>query len=251
MPDIVRQSYTAKVDDVSQAKRTVVSVITTDTVDRAGEVVLPSGIDLKEYKRNPVVLWSHNLSLDMDLPTIGKCLWIKRTEDGRGLIAKTQFTDDEFALKVFKLYQDEYLRAFSIGFTSSRDDGGPPTTEEIRARKDWAKARWIYRKSALHEYSACNVPCNPDALAVAVSKGLISKQDEAYFPDIDELIDQADSLGDEPPADEPETAIELPPLVGRRFGDVFAEQLALQHAQLKAAQEKAVRDSIDLARGRI
>jgi hypothetical protein len=65
--------------------KTDVSVVSTDHVDRDGEVILPGGLDLNEFRQNPVVAWAHDYS---QLP-LGKAKWIR--PKGNGLIAMTQF----------------------------------------------------------------------------------------------------------------------------------------------------------------
>jgi hypothetical protein len=46
---------------------TFVATITTDSVDRDGEVVVPAGMNSKDYERNPVLLYEHDV-----LKPIGK-----------------------------------------------------------------------------------------------------------------------------------------------------------------------------------
>ncbi|MGH9427503.1 MAG: HK97 family phage prohead protease [Terriglobia bacterium] len=142
----------------------VVAVLSTDTVDRDREVVLPSGIDLRNYRKNPVVLFGH----DMSLP-VGKALYVKT--ENETLVGKVKFATTQFAIDVFKLYQEKILRAFSIGFMPQK--GGPPEEKEIVEKPSWAKARWIIRACELYEFSSVSVPANPEALATAISKGML------------------------------------------------------------------------------
>ena len=37
-------------------------IVSTETKDRAGEIVKQDGMDISFYKKNPVVLWAHNYS---------------------------------------------------------------------------------------------------------------------------------------------------------------------------------------------
>ena len=59
--------------ELEPESRTDVSYITTECVDREGDVVLRAGIDKALFDENPVVLWMH----DSSVPAIGRCLWIK------------------------------------------------------------------------------------------------------------------------------------------------------------------------------
>ncbi|KKK95351.1 hypothetical protein LCGC14_2673660, partial [marine sediment metagenome] len=73
----------------------VVSYISTAALDRDGEVLLPEGVDLTNYRKNPVVLWSH----DYKSVPVGKNLWIK--QDAKGLKAATLFANTERGQEIF------------------------------------------------------------------------------------------------------------------------------------------------------
>src|SRR5439155_10450678 len=77
-------------------ERASVDIITTDSVDKDFEVIIPTGIDLDSYRKNPIVLYQHEAS-----KPIGKSLWVKSTSNG--IKSKTQYAkrpDD---------YQGEFL----------------------------------------------------------------------------------------------------------------------------------------------
>ena len=67
--------------------RTVVAKISTTAIDRDGDVVLPSGLALGDFRKNPVVLLNHD---NGSLP-IGRALSVKR--DSNAVIAKVQFAE--------------------------------------------------------------------------------------------------------------------------------------------------------------
>jgi hypothetical protein len=151
-------------------ERASIDVITTDSVDKDREVVLPDGIDLESYRRNPIVLYQH-----LDHQPIGKSLWIKPT--GNGLKSKTlyasrpaDFVGDFLPDLAFALVQQQILKGRSIGFLTLMID--QPTPEQLQARPDWKDAQIIISKSEMFEYSVVSVPCNDQALQEAVSKGL-------------------------------------------------------------------------------
>lgn len=134
------------------------SVISTAQPDRAGDVVVPSGLrNLDEFLRNPVVLWAHQRTL----PPVGVCRRLEIQTDR--IIAETQFARGvPFAEDLFRLYEQGILRAWSIGFEPLR------VTPQRRGLR--------YDEWNLLEYSAVPVPENPRALTVAVQKGIV--QDE-------------------------------------------------------------------------
>jgi phage head maturation protease len=171
MSDLIKKVYSAELQ-VEDSKREVLAVISTDAVDRDKEVVLPKGLKRKNYAGNPVVFLNHDWqSNPLSLP-IGKSLWVKA--DGNKILAKTYISDKtQLARDVFGLLQDGVLNAFSVGFLPLVSSA--PTAKEIKARPDWSSAKSVIREWDMIEYSVVGMPCNPEALALAVSKGY-SKQ---------------------------------------------------------------------------
>lgn len=169
------KSYILSNEDlnVNEGERTVIATISTSDVDRDGEVVQPSKVNLENYQKNPTVLWRHGRT-NTDNPVIGKNLWIKYDPSLDVLIAKTQFAETELANDIFKMFQDGFLKAFSIGFDSFGTAPRNPTKPELKDRPEWKGAR-VYDEIELWEYSAVPIGANPDALALAVSKGLLDE----------------------------------------------------------------------------
>src|SRR5207247_2152693 len=58
---------------ISEQEMSVPAVISTVAEDRDGDVVVPGGIDVSEYRDNPIVLWSHGQAADIPF-AIGKAL---------------------------------------------------------------------------------------------------------------------------------------------------------------------------------
>jgi len=146
--------------DVGDGSRPV--MITTDAVDRMNEVVDPKGIDLENFKKNPVILFAHRY----DLPPIGSAQWIQRRE--KGIVAKPRFASTQFAQEIKQLYADGHMKAWSIGFI--------PLEVQPGDGKQGSASR-IYTKSELLEFSAVPVPANPEALSLAMRKGLTLSAD--------------------------------------------------------------------------
>jgi HK97 family phage prohead protease len=139
----------------------------TEDVDRMGDIIIASGWQLKDYKKNPVFLWAHQY----DTPPVGKA--VKVWVDDDRLKFHIQFAEKdeyEFADTIYKLYKGGYLRATSVGFM-------PIESEPIEVKdEDTAyHTPTRYLKQDLLELSACPVPANPNALAEAKTKGLISE----------------------------------------------------------------------------
>lgn len=140
---------------VREDTRSVDFVLSTSLEDRAGDIVEQSGWMLDRFKANPVVLWSH----DHDVPAIGRCLNLR--VEGDALIGTVQFASAEqhpFADTIFKLVQGGFINSGSVGFIAHR--------YEIRDKG------LAFIENELIEFSICNVPMNPEALARAASSGV-------------------------------------------------------------------------------
>lgn len=152
---ITREAPPSASISTDAARFTIRSVISTSYPDRVGDVVVPGGLrNAKEFLNNPVVLWAHQRSL----PPIGRCTNLEIHDDR--VIAETQFAQGvPFAEDVFRLYEQEILRGWSIGFVPLR------STPQRRGTR--------YDEWELLEYSAVPVPENPGALTLAVAKGMV------------------------------------------------------------------------------
>jgi len=165
----LRKSYISEKSEVQPKERAVISYISTITKDRDGEQLLPDGVQLDNYRKNPVVLWGHRY----DTMPIGKNLWIK--QDEKGLIAKTVFASNEKADEVYRAYTEDIggtgplLRAFSVGFIPVEWED--TEVKELEKNKDLPKR--IYKKWELLEYSTVPIPSCPEALTLAIEKGLV------------------------------------------------------------------------------
>ena len=166
--ELVRKGLTADDLRVEESERAVVMSITTDAIDRDGEVMLPKGAVLKDFKKNPVVQWVH----DYDKPPVGTAAWIKPTEHGiasKVVYARRPATLPEavewFPDTLLDLNRQNVLRGASIGFVPLKSHA--PTPKEIRANPDWAEIHRVHDKWLLLEFSLVPIPSNPDALVLA------------------------------------------------------------------------------------
>ena len=131
-------------------------MISTESIDRDGEIVRAAGAKLENYKRNPVVLWGH----DYRLPPVAKALKVE-VLPGRGLKATFKFPSkgaSDLADQVHALWDEGFLSATSIGFM-------PLKSINLDPQKPWGPQE--YTEWELLEYSIVNVPAQPDALRLA------------------------------------------------------------------------------------
>lgn len=172
MSNVYSRSFETKVDDVSKPRRTVTARINTDDVDRYGTVICPGGGDFRQFSRSPAVLWEHGQDPARGRAPIGHCTSIKYRRGENDLLAVTQFKRDPYSDEIFQDYSNGTLTAWSIDFLPNRSTSSQPTPDELRARPDWSSAKTIYRNWELTGYSAVSYPGNPEALSLAIARGL-------------------------------------------------------------------------------
>jgi HK97 family phage prohead protease len=165
-PALIRKALVPALMEFIEGEHAAIAYITTGIVDRDHEIIEPTGVQFDHYLKNPIVLFSHNYS---SLP-IGKCVSI--AIDQKGIIAKTIFANTEEANRIYQYLRDGFPLATSIGFVPIEYQDC--IDEEINE----VKVSRRYTKVSLLEYSFCAVPANPEALLLAVSKGLLPAEVE-------------------------------------------------------------------------
>ena len=159
-----------KATDINEEERSVVAVISTDSIDRDKEVLVPKGMNADEFRKNPVIPWSHNTYQ----PPIGKALWLKQGR--KQITAKIRFATTDLAEEVWQLFKGGFLHAFSVGFIPT--EGRRPDPDDIKSNPLLAECRFMYTKWTLTEFSPVTVPANAEALATAVKSKSITISDE-------------------------------------------------------------------------
>jgi hypothetical protein len=151
-------------------------VSSTGTLDRYHEVIDPAGWRLDSYRRNPVFQNAHNYG-DI-LFTLGKALItdVRQVAGRQALFQRVQFATDvnPIARIAYGLYKGAFLNAVSVGFIPLRWEDAPPGTDGVSAA---SPCRRKYVEQELLEVSAVAIPANPDALALGVKNGAITKSD--------------------------------------------------------------------------
>ncbi len=162
-------------DAVDEGKMCATFVITTNDSDRVGDVVEPMGIDLKNFRSNPIAYFAHQ----------GYIWPVGRWEDDEGrctiklernrATGTVYFFKDRqteagmMALQTFLLIQQRILRACSIGFN--------PITEPIprspnEDNPNSLQTGFVFPRIDLLEVSIVGIPCNPTATLV---RGVLSR----------------------------------------------------------------------------
>lgn len=155
-------------------------VFSSEAPDRVGDVLKVSGWDLKDFRRNPVALWSHD---GRSRPPIGLAHDLSKAEgrDGsrvlEGDIELAPEGTSEFVDELHRFVDAGILRATSVGVRILKTQ--PVEDPEERDALGLGRYGVLSTKHALMEISLVSVPMHQDALRRSVdemlTKGLVSK----------------------------------------------------------------------------
>jgi hypothetical protein len=151
--DIVEKTKAADASDVGTFK----FLISTDSLDRQGDVVDQKALDFTNYKMNPVVLWGHDY---YNLP-IG--VTDKITTDGGKTYAEGRFAPTDEAQKIRKYVNAGYPLGASIGYILTDRQGETITGAEVL------------------EWSMCAIPANQDCIPIQSARLKLTSDDLAFL----------------------------------------------------------------------
>lgn len=120
-------------------------ILSDQTVNCYGSIILTSGIDTSRFERNPVMLYMH----DRNRGIIGR--WENIRKEGNNLLADAVFdTGGELGAEVARQVENGFIRAVSIGvdILETTDTNGATTVT----------------KCVLDEVSIVDIPANSNAL---------------------------------------------------------------------------------------
>jgi len=140
-----------KIEQMDEENMSFLAIGSTEDEDRDKDIIRIAGWQLSNFKKNPVLPWSHNYWE----PPVGKALMVKKDVEKKQLIFKPQFDkDDDKARLIFNKYKNGFLNTFSVGFIGVecclREEGNY-----------WGGRE--FTKQELLEISPVTVPCNPNA----------------------------------------------------------------------------------------
>lgn len=125
--------------------------VATGDVDRAGDIMIITGVQLDNFYRNPQFLWQHGMT-GLPLHTLGRIKDHRIIGDALYMLA--EYASEEtyaFAEQIHKMDQSGYLPANSIGFN--------PIECEENAHGGYTFTKW-----ELVEVSKVELPMNPNAI---------------------------------------------------------------------------------------
>ena len=207
--------------------------ISSENVDRMGDIIRQNGWMLKHYNKNPVVLWAHSYRE----PPIARSekIWTK----GLYTFATALFDSAEFAVNILRMYSERMMNATSVGFRPLK----------YKAMYD-DKDRFVgfdFIENDLLEWSAVPVPANADA-TMAFGESLLETmpkemRDESpfrVFPDTYSFIHYMTSIAPLPPEiialevkEDGDESAQLSELVQRVTLQDLKQWIATMHARLK------------------
>lgn len=155
-------------------------IASTADQDRDGEVIDVNGWDLKNFKKNPVIMFAHDYRT---LP-IGRATKIG-VRDGK-LVNNVEFPPEgtyEFADIVERLVGAGFLKTESVGFMPKKWEDGDGGEKSPRR---------TYTKQELLEISIVPVPSNPNALMNAVKEGVITTKQLQTITEPDNSYDDTE-----------------------------------------------------------
>jgi hypothetical protein len=169
----VRRAFFPEVRSFDETKRTITFVSSDESVDRYGDILRVSGWKYQNYLRNPIVLWAHRSGE----PPVGKCIDLRIETSPPALVQVVEFADAAtypFADTIRKLYQGKFLNAVSVGFLPLEQ---PTAISDLESNT----VGYEYTSQELLELSCVPLPANQNALARAVSGGVVTEADVKKF----------------------------------------------------------------------
>ncbi len=149
--------------------------LTSKKVDRHGEVVIPNGINLDNFKNNPIVLFGHGFRNNVPVGKIKpESFKITNTYVDADVIFDED-GEDPFAKMIGSKVRNGFLNAGSIGFRPTVIGDDPVMTGQRGATiLEWE----------LFEFSIVPIPSNADALA----KRDFEEECKSLAPNLDDSI---------------------------------------------------------------
>jgi HK97 family phage prohead protease len=153
-----------KAQITEKAEDSFTAVASSEVEDRQGEVVAQDGWDLKNFKKNPILLYMHDHTKPLGKATR---VWLDKT--GAKPILKFKgviSTATDYGKAAKQLMEEGILNSFSVGFRALELDGNTIT------------------KAELFEISLVSVPANPEARLLAAKSLEKAGFDQSVIKDV-------------------------------------------------------------------
>lgn len=192
--------------------------------DRIDEIIDSKAWDIKNYLKNPVILYEHN-----HMCPVGISLQVEPRDDGlyyKGIIGspkKAELTDEQ--KKVRSLLRQGILKANSVGFI--------PVVMEYDEEKETLR----YMKVELLEISIVSIPMQQDSLITSVKN--LEKGKTMPEEKLNEVHKMCSEMG--PKMDEVHKMVgELKPKVDEEAGKKISAELVDVKAKLDVSEKQVI-----------
>lgn len=160
----------------------LLAVASEEVTDRDGDILSIDGWDLKNFKKNPILLWLHNMS-GRSLP-IGraKSIGVKEVDGKKKLVFEPEFEEITEEGKIIgEFYKQGFLKAWSVGFL--------PIEFEKLDTNEYGMSKYKFIKQELLEVSAVPIPALPSAVMMdnAKSLGLNLAKVKSFIKDMTQI----------------------------------------------------------------
>lgn len=143
--------------------------MSTETLDRYGDIITAAGWDLTAFRRNPIALYQHRAN-----EPIGTWSDVRiENKQLRGRLNLAAPGTSQRIDEVRAMVDQRILRAVSVGFVPTADP------EPLDEDNPWNGLKWVGQE--LLECSLVSMPANPDALALAIRLGIPEPRLVHYF----------------------------------------------------------------------
>lgn len=167
----------------SEFEGPVTAKISTVSVDRDGEVMIPQGMNSQDFEKNPMLFWNHDYGVPVGNVTrmVRKDNYIEATLTfGK---RPSGFVGEFFPSFVESMVRQGIVKGVSVGFVP--EDGGVRNATKKDKSVYGRTCDKVYNKWKLLEVSVAPLPANQDALINSVHKGMLSRHLVKQFLGVD------------------------------------------------------------------
>lgn len=177
---MLRKSLNADMT-VSDGSREMLVKITSSAMDLDGEVLIPDGMRYANFLKKPTVFAEHEYGVR---DVVGKVLALSRQGDGWlakvFMFPKPQDHAGEWLPDTILHLSRHGVMGVSVGFRIIEDR--KPSKKDFE--QFGAEVNRVVNKWELLELSITPIPCNQDALVLAVSKGMKPAEAKRFWPNV-------------------------------------------------------------------
>lgn len=160
--EIVPDGFEITTKEDGEQERTMTAVISSASVDRVGDRVMPGAfVNLGKDGKTTPLLWAHDRS---SMP-LAKSLWMKNNRQNKTVMGKFVFRNNPASIDAHDMVKEGFITKVSVGFNVLKDGW---------EQNDFGG--YDITKAEILEVSLVNIPANRDAII----QGVKSMMDAGY-----------------------------------------------------------------------